>query len=131
MRSAQSGNIFRAGLVVILLSICAAAVAVSAAGTAQKTRQPDFLVHATIFNDQGFTVANARVRMSVAGEKKWRWETASDDEGEFALHVPQGAHYTLRVDAKGYQVLTQDIDTTQDDRADLSLHLVPVGGGKS
>jgi hypothetical protein len=114
----------------MLLSICAAAGA-AAAGSAQKTRTPDFLVYATVYNDQGFTVPNAKARMSVAGETKWRWETASDSQGEFALHVPAGAQYLLRVDAKGYQSQTQDVDTTQTDRADLAVHLVPVGGGKS
>jgi hypothetical protein len=130
MRSAQPGKFSRACFVVALLSIYAAAGATSA-GSAQKTRQPDFLVYATIYNDQGFTVRNARARMSVAGKNKWRWETTSDDQGEFALHVPEGALYDLRVDAKGYQPLTQSVDATQTDRDDLGLHLVPLGGGKS
>jgi uncharacterized membrane protein len=64
-----------------------------------------------------------------------KWNTFrsiwSDSQGEFALHVPAGAQYVLRVDAKGYQSQTQDVDTTQTDRADLAVHLVPVGGGKS
>jgi len=128
MRSAQFGKISRALLVVALLSICAAAGAASA-GPAQKTRQPDFLVYATVYNDRGFTVPNARARMSVAGENKWRWETTSDSQGEFALHVPEGAQYDLRVDAKGYQPLIQGVDATQTDRDDLGLHLVPLGGG--
>ena len=113
-----------------LVLICAAAGATSAR-SAQKTRTSDFLVYATVYNDQGFTVANAKARMSVAGENKWRWETTSDSQGEFALHVPEGAQYVLRVDAKGYEALTQDVDASQTDRSDLGLHLVPLGGGKS
>jgi hypothetical protein len=123
-------NIPRVSLALTLFSICAAVGAASAA-SAQKAHTPDFLVYATVYNDQGFTVPNAKARMSVAGENKWRWETASDSQGEFALHVPAGAQYVLRVDAKGYQSQTQDVDTTQTDRADLGLHLVPLGGGKS
>jgi hypothetical protein len=130
MRFAQFGKVSRALLVVTLLSACAAAGATSD-GSAQKTRQPDFLVYATVYNDRGFTVPNARARMSVAGENKWRWETTSDGQGEFALHVPEGAQYDLRVDAKGYESLTQGVDATQTDRDDLGLHLVPLGGGKS
>lgn len=129
-RAARFRKLSRAGFVVTLLSICAAAGATSA-GSAQKTRQPDFLVYATVYNDRGFTVPNARARMSVAGENKWRWETTSDSQGEFALHVPEGAQYDLRVDAKGYEALIQGVDATQTDRDDLGLHLVPLGGGKS
>jgi hypothetical protein len=125
-------KVSHAGFVVALLSICVVAAMgeVAPAGSAQKTRAPDFLVYATVFNDKGFTVQGARARMSVVGETKWRWETESDDEGEFALHVPENAVYTLRVDAKGYQTLSEDVDATQTDRVDLALHLVPVGGGK-
>jgi Carboxypeptidase regulatory-like domain len=68
--------------------------------------------------------------MSVVGENKWRWETTSDDEGEFALHVPEDAVYVLRVDAKGYQTFSEDVDASQTDRVDLAVHLVSVGGGK-
>lgn len=113
-----------------MLLIGATAGAGVAAGSAQKTHTPDFLVYATVFNDKGFTVPNARARMSVVGETKWKWEATSDGEGEFAMHVPENAVYVLRVDAKGYQTLSQDVDATQTDRVDLALHLVPVRGGK-
>ena len=129
LRPAQFGNIFRASLILALLSVCAAAE-ISAA-SAQKTRQPDFLIVATVFNDRGFSVPGASVRARRANETKWRWETNSGSQGEFELHIPENAQYVLRVDAKGYQTLTQDVDATQDDRADLALHLVPLGGSKS
>jgi len=121
---------FLAGFAAIVLSICAAVAAVPA-GAAQKARDPSFLVHANVFNDRGFTVPNALVRMRRAAESNWRWKAVSDGEGEIALHVPPNDLYVLRVDAKGYQVLTQNVDATQTDNADIALHLAPIGGGKT
>jgi hypothetical protein len=121
---------FLAGFAVLLLSM-SAAVGAASAGAAQKTREPSFLVHANVFNDRGLTVPNARVRMRRATESNWRWEAISDSEGEIALHVPPNYLYVLRVDAKGYQTQTQNIDATQTDNVDIALHLTPIGGGKS
>jgi hypothetical protein len=128
MRSAEIGNISRAGLIVTLLSL-AAAVGAMPSASAQKTRQPEFLVHANVFDDKGFTVSNARVRMRRANEGEWRWQTISDSEGEIALHVPLNDLYVLRVDAKGFQVLTQNVDATQTDSTDIALHLVRAEKG--
>jgi hypothetical protein len=69
--------------------------------------------------------------MRRAAESNWRWKAVSDGEGEIALHVPPNDLYVLRVDAKGYQVLTQNVDATQTDNADIALHLAPIGGGKT
>jgi len=121
---------FLAGFALILFSVLAA-VGAAPAGAAQKTREPSFLVHANVFNDSGFTVPNARVRMRRAAESNWRWEAISDSQGEIALHVPPNDLYVLRVDAKGYQVLTQNVDATQTDNVDIALHLAPIGGGKT
>lgn len=88
------------------------------------------LVRATVFSDQGYAVRNATVRLRRDTETKWRWQTATDDEGEFALHVPHGAQYVLRVDAKGFQPLTQNIDGTAGDDVELTLRLIPLAGGK-
>jgi hypothetical protein len=88
------------------------------------------LIHATVFSSQGYGVRYATVRLRRDTEMKWRWQTATDDEGEFALHVPQGAQYVLRVDAKGFQPLTQNIDGTAGDDVELTLRLIPLAGGK-
>jgi carboxypeptidase family protein len=126
--SARAANISRAGFVVTLLAICAATGARVTA--AQGNKPPMMLVHATVFSDQGFSVKYARVRMRRDSESKWRWEAATDDEGEFALYAPQGAQYVLRIDAKGFQPLTENIDGTAGDDVELTLRLIPLAGGK-
>jgi hypothetical protein len=128
MRPAPFVNISRVLFAASLLSICVFASAPARSATANHA--PDFLVHGNVFDSRGFTVANARIRMSRAGKTSWRWETNTDGEGEFALHVPAEVQYVLRVDAKGYPPLIQNVDASQDIRVDLSLHLVARGGGK-
>src|SRR4029077_12744432 len=41
-----------------------------------------FLIFATVFTDQGFALPGARVRVRRSEEKKFRWEGASDHQGE-------------------------------------------------
>ena len=130
MPSARVQKTSRFGLTAAFLVCCVAAAAIFAA-KARADHPSIFLIHATVFNDQGFTVRGARVRLRRSEEDKWRWESDTDDEGEFAFHVPQGAQYVLEVDAKGYQALTQGVDATQGDDAELTLHMAPAAGGKS
>jgi len=127
-RAATAANRLRAALFVTLLAICAAAGA--RAGAAQGNHADIMLLHATVFSDQGYAVQYARVRLRRDTETKWRWETATDDQGEFALHMPQGVQYVLRIDAKGFQPLTENIDGTQGDDVELTLRLIPLPGGK-
>jgi uncharacterized protein YceK len=132
VRSARSGagNISRAGLLVMLLSMCAVAAAHARPAQGQGSHPAIMVLHATVFSSQGYGVQYARVRLRRDAETKWRWETATDDEGEFALHVPQGAQYVLRVDAKGFQPLTQNIDGADGDDVELTLRLIPLARGK-
>ncbi|MGD0840949.1 MAG: carboxypeptidase-like regulatory domain-containing protein [Candidatus Acidiferrales bacterium] len=132
VRSAQSGagDILRAGFLVMLLSMCAIAGAHARPAQGQGSHPAIMLIHATVFSSQGYAVQYARVRLRRDTETKWRWETATDDEGEFALHVPQGVQYVLRVDAKGFQPLTQNIDGAAGDDVELTLRLIPLAGGK-
>ena len=75
--------------------------------------------------------ARARVRRSE--EKKFRWETTSDHQGELAFRVPKDAEYEMTIEARGFKTQTQKIDARKDNRAELTIRMEPpsdagVGG---
>jgi hypothetical protein len=94
----------------------------------------DFVIFATVFNDRGFALFGARARVRRAEEKKFRWETASDHQGELAIRVPQGAEYELTIEARGFKTQTRKIETRADNRAELTIRMEPQtdagAGGK-
>src|SRR5262245_18110915 len=63
----------------------------------------DFLVRGTVFTEEGFALAGAELRIRRVSEKKFRWDTASNSRGEFAVRVKMGSDYQVVVHAKGYQ----------------------------
>jgi Carboxypeptidase regulatory-like domain len=84
-----------------------------------------YLIFATVFTDQGFALPGARARVRRMEEKKFRWEAASDHQGEMAFRVPPGAEYEMTVEARGFKTQTRKIDARQDNRADLSIRMEP------
>ena len=86
----------------------------------------DFVIFTTVFNDRGFALYGARTRLRRADEKKFRWETTSDHQGELAFRVPQGAQYEMTVEARGFKPETRKIDATQDLRTDLTIRMEPL-----
>src|ERR1700693_3958758 len=96
----------------------------------QKQNATPFIVFATVFNEQGFALPGAEVRLRRAGETKYRWQVRSDRSGEFAMRVPPGGEYELSISAKGYQPIAQNVDARQTNRVDLTLHMVPASKQK-
>ena len=94
----------------------------------------DFVIFATVFNDRGFALYGARTRLRREEEKKFRWETMSDHQGELAFRVPEGQQYEMVVEARGFQTQTRKIDARQGNRAELTIHMEPQtksgAGGK-
>jgi hypothetical protein len=94
-----------------------------------------FVIFATVFNDRGFALTGARVRVRRSDEKKFRWEAASDHQGELAFRVPPGAEYEMTIEARGFKIQTRKIDAQVDNRADLTIRMEPQTdtgtGGKS
>ncbi len=94
-----------------------------------------FVIFATVFNDRGFALTGARVRVRRSDEKKFRWEAASDHQGELAFRVPPGAEYEMTIEAHGFKTQTRKIDAQADNRVDLTIRMEPrtdTGtGGKS
>jgi len=94
----------------------------------------DFVIFATVFTDRGFALPGARARVRRSEEKKFRWEAASDHQGELAIRVPQGAEYEMTIEAHGFKTQTRKIDTRAGNRVDLTIRLEPqtepATGGK-
>jgi hypothetical protein len=94
----------------------------------------DFVIFATVFTDRGFALPGARARVRRSEEKKFRWETMSDHQGELAVRVRQGAEYEMTIEARGFKTETRKISTREDNRTDLTIRMEPQAdagaGGK-
>jgi hypothetical protein len=108
-----------------------AARAAAQSSSSSKSHARDFLIFATVFNDRGFALPGARVRVRHSDEKKFRWEGMSDSRGELGIRVKQGAEYELTVEARGFKPQTRKIDATDDNRQDLTIQMEQLAGGKS
>jgi carboxypeptidase family protein len=122
-----------AALATLLLVL---AVGVNAAAATPEPQQTgshahDFVIFANVFNEQGFALPGAKVRVRLANEQKYRWEAISDRRGELGIRVPQGAEYELTVEARGCKSQTRKIDARNGNREDLTLQMESLAGGKS
>jgi hypothetical protein len=100
---------------------------------AQSSSRPhahDFVIFATVFTAQGFTLPGARVRVRRADEKKFRWEAMSDRRGELGIRVKQGAEYEVTIQARGYEPQTRKVDAREGNREDLTFQMEPLKKGK-
>lgn len=86
----------------------------------------------TVFTEQGFSFPHAELRIRRAGEKKYRWNTFTDQRGEFAIRVPKGADYEISAMARGYneQAYAVDAKAGEGDEG-LVFHMTQSKGGKS
>lgn len=82
-----------------------------------------YLIFIDVFGEQGFALPGARVRVRRSAEKKFRWEGASDRQGEVAFRVPPGEEYELTIEARGFKTQTRKIDARQENRADLTFRM--------
>lgn len=119
-------------LVLLLLVSLAGWAGVSANVAAQekKKRPPEVVIMGTVFTEEGFSLAGATIRVNRVGERKAKWEAASDRRGEFGVRVPQGAEYEVRVSAKGFEEQTQKVDGKSSAYENLVFRMTPAPGGK-
>jgi hypothetical protein len=111
-----------------LVWLAGAATVFAAAGGAQNSNGSHarvFVIFATVFNDRGFALPGARVRVRRSDEKKFRWEAASDHQGELGFRVPPGAEYEMTIEARGCKTQTRKIDTREDNQTDLTIRMEP------
>jgi hypothetical protein len=116
--------------------VCVAGVALAfgpaaRAQTAHGSHAHDLLIFTTVFTDQGFALPGARVRVRREGEKKFRWEGASDHQGELAFRVPPGTDYEMTIEARGFKTQTRKIEAKSDNRIDLTIRMeLPADKGE-
>jgi len=108
------------------------AVPVTSAGDEKQSdsHAHDFVIFATVFTEQGFTLPGAKVRVRRTDESKFRWEVISDRRGELGVRVKQGAEYELTIEAHGFKPQTRRIDAREGNREDLTFQMQPFAGGK-
>ncbi|HYL85732.1 MAG TPA: hypothetical protein VE263_15995 [Candidatus Angelobacter sp.] len=71
------------------------------------------------------------LRIRVAGEKKYRWETYTNSRGEFAVRVPQGSDYEMLVHVKGFVDQTRSVDAKKGNNEEtVVFRMEPIAGGK-
>jgi hypothetical protein len=71
------------------------------------------------------------LRIRVAGEKKYRWDTNTNSRGEFAVRVPQGASYEVTVRVKGFEEQTRIVDAKSGGNEEtIVFRMQPIAGGK-
>jgi hypothetical protein len=90
-----------------------------------------FLLYGNVYTDQGLALPGAEVKVRREDQKKPKWESNSDDRGEFAIRVAPGPKYEITIKAKGYEPLTRMVDTWQQgNRVDLAFKMQRAAGGK-
>jgi hypothetical protein len=91
----------------------------------------DYLIRGTVFNEKALSFPGVQLRIRLAGEKKFRWESYTDSRGEFAVRVPQGSMYEMVVRRKGFEEQTRTIDAKNGGDADnIVFRMQPAEGGK-
>jgi len=98
----------------------------------KNTHGNDFLVRGTVFTPEGLALPGVELRIRRASEKKFRWDTASNSRGEFAVRVKMGADYEVVARAKGYQDQSLAVNASTGERfKDLVFHMQRQTGKKS
>lgn len=91
----------------------------------------DFLVRGTVFTPDGMSFPGAELFIRRTTEKKFKWNTATNSRGEFAVRVKMGGDYQVVVRAKGFQELSQAVDAKSGERfKDLVFHMQRQEGKK-
>ena len=91
----------------------------------------DFLISGTVFNEKALSFPGVELRIRVAGEKKYRWDSYTNSRGEFAVRVPQGASYEIAVRVKGFEEQTRTVDAKKGGNEEtIVFRMQPIVGGK-
>jgi hypothetical protein len=91
----------------------------------------DFLIRGTVFNEKALSFPGVELRIRVAGEKKYRWDSYTNSRGEFAVRVPQGASYEVAVRVKSFEEQTRTVNAKNGGNEEtIVFRMQPIGGGK-
>jgi hypothetical protein len=100
--------------------------------TDNKHEKPYALIFGTVWGPDDHPLYGVKIKIRREGEKKVRWESYSDHNGEFAQRVPAGKQdYVVWADLKGQKSangkqLQGDevkVHVEGDERVDTGLHL--------
>ncbi len=90
------------------------------------------MITGTVFNEKVLSFPDVKVRIRQTSEKKVRWETYTNSRGEFAVRVPEGNEYEVRVQAKNFKVQSQTVKADAGAvQQRLSFRLEPAAPGKT
>lgn len=90
----------------------------------------DFVIRGTVFNEKALSFAGVQLRVRRAGEKKFRWESATASLGDFAIRVPQGSEYELVAHAKGFKDQSRVVDARNGDEERMVFRMERVEAAK-
>jgi hypothetical protein len=91
----------------------------------------DFMIRGTVFNEKALSFPGVELRIRVAGEKKYRWDSHTNSRGEFAVRVPQGASYEVAVRARGFEQQMRTVDAKNGGNEEtVVFRMQPIAGGK-
>jgi len=97
----------------------------------KQSHAQDFLIRGTVFNEKALSLSGAELRIRVAGEKKYRWETYTNSRGEFAVRVSQGSEYEMLVHSRGFADQTRTVNAKGGGDEETVVFLMqPLAGGK-
>ena len=99
-------------------------------GQQEKKKPEPYLLAGTVFNEGGFSLPGAEIRVRRAGEKKVREKARSDRRGEFGIRLPAGQEYEVTVEAKGYEPQTRKFAAQLGAVSNFVFRMQPAPGGK-
>ena len=83
------------------------------------------VVSGSVFDDRGYALPDAGVSVVPEANSKTKpLEAVSSARGEFVFHVPPGPmHYTVTVEAKGYQSQRKTVSIEDQERVEVTFQL--------
>jgi hypothetical protein len=104
----------------------------SSSSNGKKKPLPIYLITGTVFNEKVLSFPDAKVRIRRTSEKKFRWEAHTNSRGEFAVRVPEGSEYEVRVQVKNFKEQSQTVKADAGSvQQQLSFRLEPATPGKA
>jgi hypothetical protein len=104
----------------------------SSSSKGNKKPLPVYLITGTVFNEKALSFPDVKVRIRHTSEKKFRWETYTNSRGEFAVRVPEGNEYEVRVQARNFKEQSQTVKVDAGAlQPQLSFRLEPATPGKT
>ncbi len=109
--------------------LCAATlpgVALLRAAPKKKPREAVAVLAGTVFQSSGRSLPGAKVEAVAQDDAKNKASVLSDDQGDFAIHVPAGrGTYVLTATAKGFEPAQKTVEVYQDEKVRANLILSP------